>query len=116
MKLPQVVEQTALATGAAEKIVSLLGSEDDVNYWEIISGSPLHFKRKMEVPERFWSLILKAKRDLFSDKTYVPTVDFVFVKLTQIRVIDVIHMSLFEGGEFPKPRTIVWTCFRSILY
>lgn len=70
----QVVERTALASGEIKNIVSLIKSEADAKNWERISGSPLHFERKMVVSEKSCSLIREVLRYLFADKVCVSTV------------------------------------------
>ena len=105
--LNKVVERTAEATGASRNIISRIKTEEDVSNWKYDPGQPLSIRRTRGVPENYRSVIRQVVRDLFLEKTRVPTVDIVFERVSKLTVQNVETLNLFEVKEMPKNDALI---------
>ena len=114
--LMKAVERTPAATGASRKNFSLIKTEADVENWEHPSGKPVQLKRGMDVPPKFCALRRHSVIEIPIENFSVGTVDSVLLKLQNMRVEDVEHLTFFEESEIPSADSIVWIYCRPIPY
>ena len=115
-KVSQVLERTAAATGASVSTVSLIRTEEDVENWPHQVGVPLKYKRGSVVPHSYCSVVRQVVRDIFLEKTQVPTLDSVFERIRLLKDRDMAHLNLFDQERMPDDTTVLWPWGRTTLF
>ena len=111
MKLSHVVERIAATTGVSKDIICRLKSTEDIKNWPIQPEAHSGVKRGCSVPENFDILVRQTEQDLFLEKKQMPSLKWVYAKLTGLKVRDIVHLNIFQGSELrhEDSNVLVWS-------
>ena len=76
--------------------------------WKYDPGQPLSTRRTCGFPEKYRSVILQVGRNLFLEKTRVPTIDIGFERMSKVTMQNFEVPNLFDGAEMPLRDALIW--------
>ena len=78
-----VIERTAAATGVSKNIVCRVRTIEDVKDWKKKSGDHVHVRCEPQIPSNFASVVRHVIREIYLERTSVPTLDSILDRLSQ---------------------------------
>ena len=114
--LHNILERTAATTGVSRATVSRIRTEDDLHNWHIESGSHFQVSQESDLPKSFETILRIVVRNLFLEKSIVPSVNRIYERITSLDVRHSLNMNLFLGTDIPTEESKLCVWSRSTLY
>ena len=117
INLNNVIERTVIATGVSKNMRCRVRTMEDVKGWKKKSGDRVLVGHRPQFPNNFSSVVRHVIREMYLERTSVPTPDSILDRLRQKKVSDLERSNLFDNNSsIPAPESDIWVWGRTSLY